>query len=1324
MIKEKSLFDTINNTAVSNEEQTEELDTIGEQVFEIIPNGMATFEKYEILFGSYVSSNYKHKDSASINEVATKAFIDYAGSVILGRSIPDLRDGLKPVQRRILHSMKTLGISHSGAHKKSARIVGDCIGKYHPHGDVAVYDTMVNMSQPWKNNNPFIDGQGNWGSIDGDSPAAMRYCLTGDSLLKLSNGSLVRLDSIANGIDCDIDLEILSVNKQVNKAVKFFNSGLHDIYTLTTKEGFSVSGSINHPVLTWTKDINGKPSVAWKFIPEITTADYIIIDRTELDNENVSSVFDLNNALIAGCLISEGSCSDKRVTFCNTDIDYFNHFVKSFTENYQGKIYTTSRVLESGKTIYEFDLQNKDNEFFKSELFNEITGKKSESKRIPTFVLNGNKDIQKLFLSYLFEGDGSISLIEEKNQINLTYTSKSNLLLKDIQILLLNFGVIAKNGKDGNIRRLSIQSFDNILNFLIKIGFATIKKSLSEDIFSLEMKRRFNEQSNGSLSKDFIPFLSDYVRANNKSTYLEKNNFDRYTNLKANLKNILNEIKNEDLKAFIVDTLNNNYYFASVESVVKEAEQKTVYSIKVDSNCHSFVCNGLINHNTEARFTKFGSFMFRDIDKDIVDTTKNYDSTETEPVVLPAPFPNILINGVPAGSIAVGMATSILPHNSTEVMNALRVVVKNRMNNVETTAEEILAVIPAPDFPTGGIVYNTGTMLDIIKNGRGSVRIRSRHHVENITKTKSAIIVTEIPFMKKKSALIDEIVNLKKNSKDDKVLAGITNIRDESTRDIRIVIEVKSGWDPEVVWSYIVKNTQFDTSVSYFSIVIDSIQKAGGIGFAPKEYGILKILERYLDFKMDLLIRKWQYIKTSTEARLHIIEGLLKALDHIDEIITIIKGSKEFETARTNLMEKFDFTEIQANSVLNIRLSKLTSMEKNTLIAEAKELEAIVVEATKILTNETYRYEIIDTDIIEVEKFIGKPRQTEIKNELNSISVEHLIPKEDCLIYVTHKGYVKRVPEKIINRQNRGTKGKKGIELTEGDFVEKMFKTHSHSVLLFVMDNGQVYGSKAFNVPDSNRGSFIKNIFELSSDELKIVNVVEAEELSDSKNLVMITASGNIKQTKLSEYTGALRKVGVNGINLKDNDYVISTEIANGTEDILIATKNAKAIKFNLSEVSQTGRSTQGVIGIRLKLNDIVIGSSLVKDNDNVVTISEHGQAKVSLASEFKSQSRAGVGVICMQTTKKSGDLSSIIAWDSNEEKDLISITEAGIVNRIDLGTIRVTDRTTKGVKLMTLNENDKIVYSIKVDHEIEETEEDLSSLVSVEEEVSSEEEE
>jgi len=1149
----------------------------------------------------YMKKDHKHSKSASINTIATKTYINYSNMVISERAIPDLRDGFKPVHRRILYSMLDLNLSYSGSHKKSARIVGDCIGKYHPHGDTSVYEAMVGMSQDWKYNKTFIDGQGNWGSIDGDNPAAMRYCVTKDTLIRLSNNTLIKIGDISStNKEENINLKVLSAYGKINKVNKFFNSGKHDIYKMVTEEGYEISGSVNHPVVVLHKNINGLPYFIWKELSNLKENDYIVIDKTIINNnDKILSRKDSLRAEILARIIKNDikySKNELDILFKGCDI----------TIDIKGSVFNDNKYR-----LNNFIFKNvKDKELFKDKELSQLIN----ISELPNFLLESTIEVQRAFLSYLILDKSFITLMSIKT-------------LKQLQVLLLNIGRVSKITK---------------LNGKYKLQLLECNE------------------------KTKLPYLND------KDIKLED---------KENVKKL------------------KGYFYSKVKTIKKLKNQRTVYSIRVDSNCHSFIANGLINHNTEARFTKFGASMFSDIKKNVVDFQKNYDGSEKEPTVLPVPVPNILINGVPAGSIAVGMASSILPHNPTEVMESLRLVISNRRKQKETSAEDILKIIKAPDFPTGGIVYNVSNMLDIIKNGKGSLKVRSKHHIEKLSRGRSSIVITEIPFMKKKSVLINELVLLKKNAdKSNKLLYGITDIRDESNKEgIRVVIDIKSGWDAEVLCNYIYKETNFDTSLSYFSVVIDRIEKENGsFCFEPREYGILTLLERYLDFRVDIITRKWEFIQKETKGKIHILEALLTALNDINKVIEIIKGSKKSDIALKKLIKEYNFSKEQGLSILNIKLSKLTGLEIESLENDKKRLEDILEESIKILSNEDYKYSLIDKNVVEVSKFVNRERKTEIRDNLDSIDTENLIPKEDCLIYVTHKGYVKRVSAKQIERQNRGTQGKRSIELTEGDFVNKIFDTNSHSILMFIMNNGQVYSTKAFNIPDSNRGSYIDNVFDTKQQE-RIVNVIDIEDLSEDKNLVMVTSKGFIKQTKLSEYKGSLRKFGINGINLKEGE-VISTNISNGNEDIIIATNSSKSIRFNLDTVAITSRSTQGVTAIKLKSEDFVIGSGLIKDNDNtaIITITENGQAKVSLTDSFKTQRRAGTGAFCMQLSKKSGKLVSIVSWELTENSDLISITEKGVVNRIGLSSINPTSRATKGVKLMELKEGDKLVNSIK----------------------------
>lgn len=725
--------------------------------------------------------------------------------------------------------------------------------------------------------------------------------------------------------------------------------------------------------------------------------------------------------------------------------------------------------------------------------------------------------------------------------------------------------------------------------------------------------------------------------------------------------------------------------------------------------------NASAQRYTEIRMTPASSLMFNDIKMDTVDFIPNYDGTLMEPQLLPVPFPNILINGVPQGSIAVGMSSSILPHNGTEVMRAMVQMIENRKNGEETTAEELLTYIPAPDFPTGGYVYGTEGMIDIIKTGRGSVRLRAKHHIEELSRGRSCIVITEIPWGKNTTSLIQSVIDLVRNAdKDDKLAFAITSINDSSDlkNGLRITIDVKAGYDPEIVWNYILKNTAFDTSHSYYSVVLDNVMSSNGtMSLSPSEYGLLEIFERYLDFRFDYFDRKHNFLIKKYGARLHILEGLLKAIDIIDELIVLIKSAENQDDAKLKIMD-LDFSELQAEAIIAMRLGRLTKLPKEEFIQEKAELESLKDFSQRIIDDFNFKCDELINETLEVAKVINFDRRTEIKPELSGMDLEDIIPKEDCVIYVTNKGYVKRVSAKNINKQNRGTQGKKGIELTEGDFVEKIFHTNTHSIIMFVMNNGKIYGTKAYNVPDSNRGSFVDNIFETEANE-KIVNVVEVEDF-ECCNIILVTEQGTVKSSELVNYKGCLRKPGVKGINLKDDDTVVSVKVVNTEldEEIVIATKDGKAIRFKVSEISVTGRTSAGVRGIKLKGKNKVIGSAILSKGTIVATITEGGMVKLSESSEFKIQKRGGIGVNCMNLTKKSGLLNSIISWESEEDCDLVTITVSGVMNRINTKEIRTTLRNTKGVKLVDLKDNDLIAAVLKVEKEEVEIESDEAEVV------------
>jgi DNA gyrase subunit A len=635
---------------------------------------------------------------------------------------------------------------------------------------------------------------------------------------------------------------------------------------------------------------------------------------------------------------------------------------------------------------------------------------------------------------------------------------------------------------------------------------------------------------------------------------------------------------------------------------------------------------------TEIRLTKASEFIFKDLKLGTVSFIDNYDGTEKEPEILPVPFPNILINGVPQGSIAVGMSSSILPHNSKELMDLMIKMMRNRKNGKTTTAEEFLSFVPAPDFPTGGYVYDTKNMLGVIKNGRGTVRLRAKHHIEELTRGKKLIVITEIPWGKKKTKLIESIADLKRND-ENKLASAIIRVNDESDKNgLRIVIEVKAGFDIDTVFSYILHKTELDTSHSYVCVVLDQVENSKGeMKSTPREYGLLEIMERFVDFRYETFTRKHQFLIQKYGDRLHILDGLIRAIDMIDEIIALIKQSSNQDEAKEKLVN-LKFSLIQAEAIVAMRLGRITKLPKQDFLEERTKLKELISYSEKVLEDFKFQTDELIKESKEVLKGISFERKSEIKNDfVRSGEVENVTLKEDCHIYISKKGYVKRVSGKNIE--------KKTIELTDDDIIVEKFETDTHSYILFIMESGHIFAKRASDIPDSDKGSYFGSLFENESKLVKCLCVSSFED----KNILFTMSDGLVKSSSLDLYNGALRNSGVKGVNLK-NGIVVSVDIIDKdtTSEIIIFTKEAKCIKFDISEISVTGRSSSGVKGISLKGDNKVIGSLILDSDFKVLFTTENGVTKLVASKDFKKQKRAGVGVNAFVLTKKSGAIISI----------------------------------------------------------------------------------
>lgn len=698
---------------------------------------------------------------------------------------------------------------------------------------------------------------------------------------------------------------------------------------------------------------------------------------------------------------------------------------------------------------------------------------------------------------------------------------------------------------------------------------------------------------------------------------------------------------------------------------------------------------------TEAKLSKAGQLFFQDIDKNVVDFKDNYDSTEKEPFVLPVPFPNLLING--GSGVAAGMASNIPSHNPSEILDALIYVAREKKKERNISIDKIVDIVKGPDFPTGGYVYDTQNMKEIIQTGKGKVRIRAKHEVEKVGRNKYALIVTEIPYQTNKSKIIEEIVVLVK----DKKLENISLVRDESNKKgLRIYIELKSNTDPELVWNFIVKNSNLDISFSYNFTVIKNQ--------SPVESNIIEALDSFVEFRKEIQQRKYIFIKGQAESRLEILYGLLKALKDIDKVISLIKKANTEEDALYSLISAFKLTERQAKAILDMRIQKLIGMEKLKLEKERDDQEKIVDNANIIIDSDELKYDIIIEETRKMKKEIGFERVSQIDNTLSNVDLEDIIPREECVVFVTHKGYLRRVPVSTLNKQNRGTKGSRKIDLQEADFIIQTFNTNSHSILLFVTENGKVYGSKAYKIPDNIKGRFVANIFEMDEGD-KIVTVVEAIDFNEDKELIMATEKGYIKKTSLSEYTGTLRSSGVIGIKLGEGDSVVYSNVLpkNLESEVLLINASGKIIRFDLKEISSIGRNSKGVIGMRLEGNDKVIGGDLSSNPESLLlTIGKRGTLKASSLGNYKKQKRAGKGVFAMKVTSKTGELiKALLVPEDIKNKELVLTSKNGISNRIALDKLKVQARKTAGVNAMKLNKGDSIVDAFVTEKYIEENE-------------------
>jgi len=1276
-----------------------------------------------------------------ITEEMKESYLDYAMSVIVSRALPDVRDGLKPVHRRILYSMYDMGLTHNAKFRKSASVVGECFVK----------DTMV---------------------LTKKGLVPIQEINIGDFLY--TQTGLQRVTQLYEMPEKPL-LKIILENKNFN--------------IVTPSQKFKVL----------TPDWKFK----WKEAKDLTKDDYLVLRAEFPDIDNfvrLKSITEkhpryLNEKLayVLGFFVSEGSISEDysrkkypRIVFSNTDKDTLMKITSIFQEEFD-YFPTIEEKMPAQKNEPEHLTKNKYNkcytvrinrkhinDFFVTNF--ELKGKRAINKEIPKQIFISSRHIILSFISGLIEGDGSIHI--NKNVIH--YGSISEKLVRQLQILLQHQGIFTHYYKDNSSRNhylgprkiLARYPFYNLevrgenavkLASILKL---TNRKKIKR-IQRLGGKEFTSHERKGWNKYDLIPYagkmlFQELSRSHIGSGWYQDIYGDKFrmgikypdgTKIRYSSDLVEKPLRKTQVIDwgierklerigspffdFLDQIIKNKIYFSKIYSIENYPAEKT-YDLEV-GNEHEFIANGMVVHNclgkyhphgdmavydalarmaqdfslryplikgqgnfgsidsdppaaqryTECRLSKIGEETLKDIEKDTVNFIPNYDGTRKEPTVLPSPVPQLLLNG--SLGIAVGMATNIPTHNLSEVCDALMYLI----DHPKTTSEELFQFIKGPDFPTGGIIYDQKEIVQAYSQGKGPIVTRGKAEIMEHEKTgRTRIIISEIPFQVSKSALIEQFANLVQEKK----VEGIKDIRDESDKEgMRIVIDLQKDAYPQKILNRLYKFSDLQKTFHLNMLaLVDGIQ--------PRVLNLAEILEYFLVHRKEVVIRRTKHDLERAKERAHILEGLDKCLSSIDAVIKTIKNSASREEAEKNLMKRFRLTKIQANAILETKLSALAKLERKKIEDELKEIRAKVKELAAILNSPQKIKEVIKKEIKEIKDNFGDARKTKVQvQKLGDIAEEDLIPQEETVLTLTQGGYIKRINPKTYKLQKRGGKGILGMKTLQDDIVEHFLSAQTHDSLLFFTDSGKAFQTKVYEIPEGARvakGRGLLNFLEISSEEkvLSLLALGKDDEALGTKYLLMVTKDGIIKKTALEEFEN-VRKSGLIAINLKKGDILRTVKKTTGQDEIILATKKGQAIKFKEKELRPMGRSAAGIRGIRLKKGDEVIGADVIKTSiqgqqkekikNYLLVVSENGYGKRTDLDEYRLQGRGGTGIKTVQMTPKTGNL--VASRVLSDEEDLIVISQRGQVIRTEISQISKLSRSTQGVRLMRLEEGDKI---------------------------------
>jgi len=1216
-------------------------------------------------------------------------YYDYMGEVIEQRALPSIFDGFKPVQRRIMYAMYKMGLSPSKPHVKSARVTGNVMGEFHPHGDSSIYGAMVKYAQPFAKNVPLVDGQGNFGSVDGDREAAMRYCVHRNTLIMSTKGLLpikkliskeqwkkvkqfMKQVETQNQLDMGIiehPIDMMATGFSINdgeRVVKWLYSGYHDTYKVTTKLGYELICTPNERLFVKINDDKHD----WKTVEELQNTQYPVC---------------LNHKLIS-------------VDFINNTTD----------------IYTTNET-ERAKISF-FDLGRL---IFAHQLY-KIRQKSDDSKFNQSCTVVDYSDIEITMCQKSFNIQDTKSLISALSKCGL----------KDVVDFINGYTqtpfkeIIANDKQFIDWLKVALVSYCGILTSQITDNKDDFVRNVN---YQLDLAR---QEDNGEPvnKEEFVPvFLNSFFTM----SIISKNLF----------RSVIRKGKTE----FVNNITGKHWYnydeIESIEFVGKEH----VFDLTVE-NTNAFVANGLVIHNTEAKLSPIAySGLFEDLNKDVVDFVPNYDGTSTEPSVLPVSFPQLVVNG--SDGIAVGVATEIMPHNFLETMELSLYIHDCRENQKEIDVDKVLKIMPAPDFPTGGIVYNLGGFKDVLTSGYGKVRVRSKYVVEDRGRKMYSLVVKELPYQVNKKELQETIQKDLAEDKHPQLREWIADIRDESDgEETRLVFDLKQAVDEsmtEIVFNNLAQKYKLDVAYNYNCTVL--------VDGKYKRVGIIDMIHAFLDLRKQVVVRRTQYLLKEAQVRLHSLNGFMAVLADVDKLIEIVKENTNSKSANQALQEYFSIDEGQATEVLNMRLQKLTATELDDIKKEFQSVTENVAELEHILATPSEVAKIIKAEMQDFKKKFAKlgERRTEISYTLSeNIDMKSFVKEERCLVVFTQNGYVKRVPIDNINTQNRNGKGKSSIKMYDDDTIKALLNVSSHDYIMFFTDNGKVYCERAWVLPENNKGKHIRNVFEKIDGEIVSVISVSDTVFDENKlSIITITQNGKIKRTMIGDYRSVTRgnsksSSGLSAFGLNDGDLLVKALVCKDLDQLMIVTSENYVNRFivNDDNFRSMGRTASGLDGVKMKKDETVIDAVIVEvgeedvlwkteqvdnlvadengdvkigsnsfridgtkdvqvfDNSKVdngkylLTISENGIGKKSELSLFKLQKRKAKGLLLTKENDKTGKLMKTAVVNDNQE--VVITTESKSI-KIRVSDIATLSRVASGTKLMNVDDGKVVDIAI-----------------------------